>query len=77
MVEETENDELGRPRSKVLMLCGPPGLGKTTLAFVAARHLGYNPVEINASDDRAGDEFKNRVNQVLKIRFLRMNQNKN
>ena len=29
------------------------GLGKTTLAHVAARHCGYRPVEINASDDRS------------------------
>ncbi|KAL6907517.1 hypothetical protein ACP4OV_002556 [Aristida adscensionis] len=31
---------------KVLLLCGPPGLGKTTLAHVAAKHCGYHVVEI-------------------------------
>merc|ERR1711933_222936 len=63
--EESEADELNRPKYKVLMLSGPPGLGKTTLAHVAAMHSGYRPAEINASDDRAGDNFKNRVNQTL------------
>jgi len=61
--EEAEFDPLGRPKYKTLMLCGPPGLGKTTLAYVAANHSGYNTVEINSSDDRAGDGFKNRVDQ--------------
>ena len=38
--EESEADELNRPKYKVLMLSGPPGLGKTTLAHVAAMHSG-------------------------------------
>ena len=40
LAENDELDELGRPKLKVLMLCGPPGLGKTTLAYVAANHSG-------------------------------------
>lgn len=48
--EVDDEDPLGRPKFKVLMLCGAPGLGKTTLAFVAAKHCGYKYV-FNPSRD--------------------------
>lgn len=37
------------PYEKVLLLHGPPGIGKTTLALAAARSCGMEPLEINAS----------------------------
>jgi len=43
-----ELDELKRPKMKVALLCGPPGLGKTTLAHIIAYHAGYHVVEMNA-----------------------------
>jgi Cdc6-like AAA superfamily ATPase len=33
---------------QVALLCGPPGLGKTTLAHIVAQHAGYSVVEMNA-----------------------------
>lgn len=53
-----EYDSKGYPFYKVALLSGPPGLGKTTLAHVAAKHAGYNIVEMNASDDREPSAFR-------------------
>lgn len=46
---------------KILLLTGPPGLGKTTLAHVCAMQAGYEIMEINASDDRSANVVKGRI----------------
>ncbi|RVW32926.1 Chromosome transmission fidelity protein 18-like [Vitis vinifera] len=52
---------------KILLLCGPPGLGKTTLAHVAAKHCGYRVVEINASDDRSSSTIEAKILDVVQM----------
>ncbi|KAJ6444270.1 thermotolerance protein [Purpureocillium lavendulum] len=54
-----------KPHRKILMLTGPPGLGKTTLAHVCAKQAGYEVLEVNASDDRSRDVVKNRIRTSL------------
>nr|XP_001087813.2 chromosome transmission fidelity protein 18 homolog isoform X3 [Macaca mulatta] len=60
-------DPSQRPRQKVALLCGPPGLGKTTLAHVIARHAGYSVVEMNASDDRSPEAFRTRIEAATQM----------
>ena len=50
-----------RPHRKIMLLTGPPGFGKTTLAHVCARQAGYEIVELNASDERSRDVVKGRI----------------
>ena len=60
---ETEAERQQQP--KILLLAGPPGLGKTTLAHVCARQAGYEVVEINASDERSRDVVKGRIKDCV------------
>ncbi|KAI1936826.1 Chromosome transmission fidelity protein 18 [Ophidiomyces ophidiicola] len=50
---------------KILLLTGPPGLGKTTLAHVCAKQAGYEVMEINASDERNRDVVKGRIKDAV------------
>ncbi|TFK54597.1 P-loop containing nucleoside triphosphate hydrolase protein [Heliocybe sulcata] len=59
------NDEFHRPRERILLLSGPPGLGKTTLAHVVAKQAGYAVFEINASDARSGQIVDDRIRPAL------------
>ena len=56
---------------KILLLTGPPGLGKTTLAHVCAKQAGYEVLEINASDDRSRDVVKGRIKDALGTETVR------
>ena len=39
--------------AKCSLLSGPPGVGKTTTAYLVCKELGYDVVEMNASDTRS------------------------
>uniref|UniRef100_A0A3B4UYE1 Chromosome transmission fidelity protein 18 homolog n=1 Tax=Seriola dumerili TaxID=41447 RepID=A0A3B4UYE1_SERDU len=67
---EAELDQYKRPKFKVALLSGPPGLGKTTLAHVIAKHAGYNVVEINASDDRSAEIFQKRIDTATQMKSV-------
>ncbi len=42
------------PEVRVMVLKGPPGVGKTTSVEALAREMGWSIVEMNASDQRTG-----------------------
>ncbi|NQV39223.1 MAG: AAA family ATPase [Nitrosopumilus sp.] len=47
--------------AKPLLLVGPPGIGKTTIAYLVAKQFGYDMIGLNASDVRS----KSRINEIL------------
>ncbi|GAA93611.1 uncharacterized protein L969DRAFT_91277 [Mixia osmundae IAM 14324] len=68
--ENAPIDPYGRPQEKILLLSGPPGLGKTTLAHVLATQAGYRVHEINASDDRTGRIVTDRIRDAIECRAI-------
>jgi replication factor C large subunit len=48
-------------KGKALLLVGPPGTGKTTSVHLAAKELGMDLVELNASDVRTKDKLSKKV----------------
>jgi chromosome transmission fidelity protein 18 len=57
----------GAPEARLLLIAGAPGTGKTTLAHVVARHCGYRPLEINASDDRSASALTRRIKDAAEM----------
>jgi len=68
--EDKERDQ-EKAHRKILLLTGPPGLGKTTLAHVCAKQAGYEVLEINASDDRSRDVVRGRIKDALGTETVR------
>ncbi|QLQ78165.1 hypothetical protein HG537_0A04120 [Torulaspora globosa] len=63
--EQDVSDPLLRPAKRILLIHGPPGIGKTSVAHVAAKQAGYYVAEINASDERAGTLVRDRIHNTL------------
>ena len=53
------------PGTRPSLLLGPPGTGKTTLVHAAAEELGYDVLELNASDYRTKDMLERRLKPAM------------
>jgi replication factor C large subunit len=56
--------------ARAALLVGPPGTGKTTCVHLAAKKLGLQLVELNASDTRTKDRLSKRIGEVISSRNL-------
>uniref|UniRef100_V5GGK3 AAA+ ATPase domain-containing protein n=1 Tax=Kalmanozyma brasiliensis (strain GHG001) TaxID=1365824 RepID=V5GGK3_KALBG len=69
--EHMWKDPFGRPKERIMMISGPPGLGKTTLAHVIGAHAGYNVYELNASDARTAGAVEDVIKMALESGSLK------
>ena len=58
------------PCCKAVLLSGPPGIGKTTMATLVARSLGYEVLELNASDTRGKKAIQEQLADVVLCRAM-------
>jgi chromosome transmission fidelity protein 18 len=71
------HDKRPEEAGRVILLSGAPGVGKTTLAHIVARHAGYRPLEINASDERSASVLTERVYRAMESTTLNMASSNN
>lgn len=55
----------GMGGERAIILSGPPGIGKTTAAHLAAKLEGYDVIESNASDTRSKKLVESGVSEVM------------
>ena len=58
------------PQKKSLLLVGPPGIGKTTIASAIAKDAGWDTIELNASEERNAAVIRRAAGEGAKTHSL-------
>lgn len=69
-IEVWANNWLKGEPQKPLLLMGPPGVGKTTLAHLIGKEYFSETIEVNASDKRSYDILKRSIGEAAQTRSL-------
>jgi len=59
-----------KQRKRAIMLYGPAGSGKTSIAYALASEFGYEIIEMNASDFRTKYDIQDIIGKALKQKSL-------
>jgi replication factor C large subunit len=70
IVEWSEGWREGMPKKRAILLYGPAGTGKTSVAYALARELNYDYIELNASDTRTHDVINRVVGSASSLSTL-------
>ena len=68
--------EYVQSKHKIILISGPPGIGKTTMANIISRQCGYEPIIINSSDERTADKLITRIYDTTLMHNLNVNKSK-
>ena len=60
----------GNPGGKAALVSGPPGIGKSSSAALIARSMGYEVMELNASDARSKKLLESNLSDVTQNSVL-------